>query len=185
MIPLNGKQSLRKPGLDRDTISVGHAARQYDHFIDAALRSKRSFRGGAFFICSRMRSMISPTRSASPTTQASASLTSPMSGGRIFRKFWAARALLRALAIGCVISWDSEAANSPITLTRFMWAKSDCICCNRASACVRSSMSVSRRTNGQCARKRPAIGAPRLSNHRYPPSKTAGVLRVDRGSRRR
>jgi hypothetical protein len=29
-------------------------------------------------------------------------------------------------------------------LTRFMWAKSDCICSNRASARVRSSMSVSR-----------------------------------------
>ena len=29
-------------------------------------------------------------------------------------------------------------------LTRFMWAKSDCICCNRANACVRSSVSVSR-----------------------------------------
>src|SRR6516165_9832560 len=61
----------------------------------AALRSKRSFRGGASLICSRMRSMISPARSASPTTQESASLTSPMSGGCISRKFWAARALLR------------------------------------------------------------------------------------------
>src|SRR5215470_16554984 len=52
----------------------------------AALRSKCSFRGGAFLICSRMRSMISPDRSASATTQESASLTSPRSGGCIFRK---------------------------------------------------------------------------------------------------
>src|SRR5215471_236711 len=91
----------------------------------AALRSQRAFRGGAFLICSRMRSTISPARSASLTTQPSASLTSPRSGGRLSRKLQAARALLRALAIGCVISWASDAANSPIMLMRFLWAKAD------------------------------------------------------------
>src|SRR6266704_2146662 len=65
----------------------------------AALRSKRSFRGGAFLMCSRIRSMMSPARSASPTTQPSASLTSPRSDGWWSRKFSAARAFLRALAL--------------------------------------------------------------------------------------
>jgi serine/threonine protein kinase len=60
--------------------------------------------GGAFFIWSRIRPMMAPARSASPTTESSASLTSPRSGGCRSKKFRAARALLRALAIGCVIS---------------------------------------------------------------------------------
>jgi len=36
----------------------------------ASLRSKRSFLGGAFLMCSRIRSIICPTRSASPTISA-------------------------------------------------------------------------------------------------------------------
>ena len=49
-IPQNRKQSIRKPGLDRNLIPVGRALRQYEHFVDRRVRSKRSFRGGAFLI---------------------------------------------------------------------------------------------------------------------------------------
>jgi hypothetical protein len=83
------------------------------------------FRGGAFLMWSRMRSMMSRVRSVSPTTEPSASRTSPRSGGCRSRKLQAARALLRALAIGCAISCASEAVSSPIMLKRFMWARSD------------------------------------------------------------
>ena len=47
----------------------------------ASLRSKRSLRGGAFLMWSRILSMICAARSASPTIQSSASLTSLRSGG--------------------------------------------------------------------------------------------------------
>jgi len=50
------------------------------------------------------RSMMSPARSASATVHSSASLTSLRSGGLLSKKPMAARALLRAVAIGCVIS---------------------------------------------------------------------------------
>ena len=33
-IPLNGKQSVGKLGLDRDAIPVGHASRQHNHLIN-------------------------------------------------------------------------------------------------------------------------------------------------------
>src|SRR6266436_3867845 len=64
--------------------------------------------------------MISLARSASLTTQPSASLASSRFGGFISKKRIPARALLRAVAIGCRISWDSEAANSPIVLTQLL-----------------------------------------------------------------
>ena len=60
-----------------------------------ALMSKHSFRGGAFLMSPRIRSMMSPARSASPTIQPKASLTSPRSGGCLSKKFRAAQALLR------------------------------------------------------------------------------------------
>src|SRR5215471_11816324 len=60
---------------------------------------------------------MSPARSASPTRQPSAFLISPRSGGWWSRKFRAASALLRALAIGSVISRASEAASAPIMFT--------------------------------------------------------------------
>ena len=52
-----------------------------------------------------------------------------------------------------------------------MWAKSDCICSNRASARVRSSMSVSRTYQRAMRPESSRTGTPRLSNHRYSPSK--------------
>jgi hypothetical protein len=70
----------------------------------ASLRSKRRFCGGAFLIWSRIRSMMSPARSASFTIQSSASVASPSSGGCLSKKFRAALALLRAAAIGCLTS---------------------------------------------------------------------------------
>ena len=39
-IPLNGKQSVRKPGLDRDTILGDCASRQYNHLIDRRIEIK-------------------------------------------------------------------------------------------------------------------------------------------------
>src|SRR5262245_15418503 len=42
-ISLNGKQSVRKPGLDRNAIPEGHAMRQYDHFVDCRVEIKTLF----------------------------------------------------------------------------------------------------------------------------------------------
>jgi hypothetical protein len=40
-IRLNGKQSARKPGLDRDAIPEDCALRQYDHLIDRRVEVKK------------------------------------------------------------------------------------------------------------------------------------------------
>src|SRR6266436_3158326 len=66
--------------------------------------------------------MISLARSVSATIQSSASLTSPSSGGCLFKKFTAARALLRAVAMGWVISWTTDAACSPMMPRRLLCA---------------------------------------------------------------
>src|SRR5215813_2535008 len=39
-ISLNGKQSVRKPGLDRNATPEGHALCQYDHFVDCRVEIK-------------------------------------------------------------------------------------------------------------------------------------------------
>src|SRR5215831_17117489 len=39
-ISLNGKQSIRKPGLDRNAAPEGHALCQYDHFVDCRVEIK-------------------------------------------------------------------------------------------------------------------------------------------------
>src|SRR6516162_6867452 len=39
-IPQNRKQSLRKPGLDRNAIPGGHALGQYNHFVDCRVEIK-------------------------------------------------------------------------------------------------------------------------------------------------
>jgi hypothetical protein len=44
---------------------------------------------------------------------------------RLSKKYMPARALFRAVAMGCRISWASEAANSPMMLSRFTCARSD------------------------------------------------------------
>ena len=93
----------------------------------------------------RMLSTISLARSASLTMQPSASMTSARFGGLISRKRMPARALLRAVAIGCRTSWASEAVNSPMTLRRFTCAKSASSCLRRARsacACLRSVTSM-------------------------------------------
>src|SRR6516165_4019504 len=39
-IPKDRNQSIRKPGLDRNAIPVGHALRQYEHFVDRRIEIK-------------------------------------------------------------------------------------------------------------------------------------------------
>src|SRR5215831_4814856 len=39
-IPKDRNQSIRKPGLDRNAIPVGHALRQYKHFVDRRVEIK-------------------------------------------------------------------------------------------------------------------------------------------------
>ena len=39
-IPLNGKQSIRKPGLNRDVILGDGASRQHDHLVDRRIKIK-------------------------------------------------------------------------------------------------------------------------------------------------
>src|SRR6516225_4057102 len=39
-IPQNRKQSIRKPGLDRNAIPLGDALRQYEHFVDRRIEIK-------------------------------------------------------------------------------------------------------------------------------------------------
>src|SRR5215470_8927020 len=39
-IPKDRKQSIRKPGLDRNAISASHALRQYEHFVDRHIEIK-------------------------------------------------------------------------------------------------------------------------------------------------
>jgi hypothetical protein len=70
----------------------------------AALRSTTSFRGGAFLMRDPIRSTTSPARSASFTMQVSASLASATSGELLPKNRSAAAALLRAAAMGCLIS---------------------------------------------------------------------------------
>ena len=53
---------------------------------------------------SRTRATMCPARSASPTTQSSAALTSSRFGGCLSRKFLAAQALMRTAAIGWLTS---------------------------------------------------------------------------------
>ena len=79
-IPQNRKQSIRKPGLDRNAISEGHASRQYDHLVDCRVKIKTLLSRRRFLDVLTDTSMMSPARSTSPTTQASASLTSRRSG---------------------------------------------------------------------------------------------------------
>src|SRR5215469_10067708 len=42
-IPQNRKQSLRKPGANRNAVPEGHASRQYDHFVDCRVEIKTLF----------------------------------------------------------------------------------------------------------------------------------------------
>src|SRR5262249_6267795 len=92
----------------------------------ASFISKRSFRGGAFLMRSRMLPMTSPARWPSLTMQVSASRTSPSSGGRQFRNRSADWALLTVAVIGCFTSWAIEAVSWPIVATRFAYARSIC-----------------------------------------------------------
>src|SRR5215472_7507486 len=39
-IPKDRNQSIRKPGLDRNAIPLGHALRQYEHFVDRLIEIK-------------------------------------------------------------------------------------------------------------------------------------------------
>src|SRR5215469_6329345 len=39
-IPKDRNQSIRKPGLDRNAIPLGHALRQYEHFVDRRIEIK-------------------------------------------------------------------------------------------------------------------------------------------------
>ena len=66
--------------------------------------STTSLRGGIFLVRDLIRSTMSLARSVSFTMQAAASRTSATSGGLFSKKFRAALALLRAVAIGCLIS---------------------------------------------------------------------------------
>ena len=97
--------------------------RQYEHF------AKRRVEIKAFLSWWRLLHVIAhpsddiPGSVRVPDNTIEASLASPTFGGSISRKRIPARALLRAVAIGCKISWESEAANSPIVPTRFMWVK--------------------------------------------------------------
>src|SRR5215475_9714886 len=39
-IPKDRNQTIRKPGLDRNAIPLGHALRQYEHFVDRRIEIK-------------------------------------------------------------------------------------------------------------------------------------------------
>src|SRR3984893_1996068 len=68
--------------------------------------------------------MISAARVTLLTIREAASYASVMSGGSRGEHCTHASALMTAPVSGCLMSWANEAANSPIMLTRLMWARS-------------------------------------------------------------
>ena len=103
-IPLNGKQPLREPGSDRDPIFGDCTLRQFNYLVDRLIKIKT--------ILSRRRFLDLIT---DPVDDISGSIgivydtgkrfpDFPQIWWRLSREFMAARALLRAVAIGCVIS---------------------------------------------------------------------------------
>ena len=95
----------------------------------APLISKASFRGGAFLIRPRIRSMTSMVRLPCWTVAPSACRASSRFGGCAFSQFKAALALATVAAIGCMTSWAIEADSSPIVVTRLTCAS--CVCASR------------------------------------------------------
>ena len=88
------------------------------------------------------------------------------------RKFWAARALLRAVAIGCSdfvrqrggqFSHHAHAVHVGEIQLHLLQP--------RQRLCAILDVRQRERTSGQCGQRHPRIGTPRLSNQRYSPSK--------------
>jgi hypothetical protein len=103
-ISLNGKRPLRKVGVYRDSILSNFASRQYGYFIDRPTEIKTILSRRCFLAVVADPVDDGSARSVSFTIQSSASLTSPRSGGFLSKKFKAALALLRTVAIVCVTS---------------------------------------------------------------------------------
>lgn len=69
---------------------------------------------------------MSAARVAATTMSDAAAHASIAAGGLRLSHRTQACALVTAVAIGCLISWGSDAANSPIMLTRFKRVRCDC-----------------------------------------------------------
>ena len=91
-------------GFYRDAILDDFALRQYNHLIDRLIEIKTILSRRSFLDVIPDPVDDAPARSASSTMQSSASLTSPRIRRLRSKKFMAARALLRAVAIGWAIS---------------------------------------------------------------------------------
>ena len=100
-------------------------------------------RSAVLFLKSRrIRLMISAARVASLTILAAVWRASSMSGCSRESHRTQVFASVTAAAIGCLISWASEAANSLMVVTRFMYARSACAWRKASSARLRSVTSM-------------------------------------------
>ena len=103
-IALNGKRGLHKAGSDRHVIPGDCALRQHDHLVDRRIEIKVIFSRRRLLdvITDAVDDVAGPIRIAHNTDERFPDLTQVR---RLHaQKIRAARALLRALAIGCVIS---------------------------------------------------------------------------------
>jgi hypothetical protein len=103
-IPLKGKQSVCKPGLDRDAIPDEYASRQYDHLIDCRIKIKTLLPGRRFLdlLTNAVDDVSGSIDIANDTAERFPDLAQV--GGLHVQKILGSTGMLRALAIGCVIS---------------------------------------------------------------------------------
>jgi hypothetical protein len=103
-IPVHGNQSLRKARLDRDSILGDRVSRQYDHLTDRVIEVKAGVSRRRFpdVITDAVDDLSGSIGIANDGGKRFPDLV--QLGGRRPRKFITARALLRTLAIGWLIS---------------------------------------------------------------------------------